>query len=211
MVAEPRLALPPGRLLAAFAASLALHGFLMAGAPFAPGPRALSAWRQTVPLEARLLTAAEPKDAAADASTPDTRSNTEPQAAGQTTTPSPAATGEDRASSGLPSPETFFRSSELDERAEALNIARLVYPEEALKARIAGRVVVRLWIDRRGTLADAAVVSADPPGVFEAAALEAVRTLEFRPARRHGAAVGSIKTIEVPFHPNCSDNGNCLD
>jgi len=113
-------------------------------------------------------------------------------------------------SAGLPSAEIFFRGSEVDERATPLNEVTLVYPDRALAMSQSGVVTLRLKIDHRGVLRDAAVVDAQPAGIFENAALEAVRELKFRPALRNGVPVGSVKTIEVPFYPDCTRTGSCI-
>ena len=125
---------------------------------------------------------------------------TEPQPAGQTAR-----------AAGLPSAEIYFRGSEVDQRALPLNEVNLAYPESALAAGLSGVVTLRLKIDHQGVLRDAAVVDARPAGVFENAALEAVLGLRFRPAMRNGVAVGSVKTIEVPFYPDCKRTGSCLE
>jgi protein TonB len=84
------------------------------------------------------------------------------------------------------------------------------YPERALAQGISGRVTLRLLIDRKGVLRDVRVLDAEPAGVFEEAALKSVRSLIFRPAMRNGKPVGSIKTIEVPFYPDCRRTGSCI-
>ena len=111
---------------------------------------------------------------------------------------------------GLPSVEFYFRASDLDERAVPLNEVTLVYPERAFASNQSGIVTLRLKIDHRGMMRDASVVDAQPPGIFEDAALEAVRELKFRPAVRNGVPVGSVKTIEVPFYPDCGRTGSCI-
>ncbi len=97
----------------------------------------------------------------------------------------------------------------MDERAEPTNIADVEYPERALADGLPGKVTLRLKIDHNGELREAKVTEAEPPGVFEDAALKAVRALKFKPAVRNGLAVGSIKVIEVPFEPNCNRTGSC--
>jgi TonB family protein len=99
---------------------------------------------------------------------------------------------------------------EVDERAAPQNEVNLIYPEAALAESRSGVVTLRLKIDHLGVLRDAVVVDAQPAGVFENAALEAVRELRFRPAVRNGVPVGSVKTIEVPFHPDCTRTGSCI-
>ena len=95
----------------------------------------------------------------------------------------------------------YLLSSELDERAAALELAPLVYPETALLNRIAGSVQVRVFISRTGAVDRAEIVSASPVGHFEQAALEAVRRSSFSAGRKDGQAVPSQKLIEVSFDP----------
>ena len=47
------------------------------------------------------------------------------------------------------------------------------------------------------------------PWSSESAALDAVMGLKFQPAMRNGVPVGSVKTIEVPFYPDCKRIGRC--
>ena len=91
-----------------------------------------------------------------------------------------------------------------------LNEVNVTYPERAMATDMSGVVRLRLKIDHQGVLRDASVVDAQPVGVFENAALEAVLALKFRPAMRNGVPVASVKTIEVPFHPDCKRTGSCI-
>lgn len=78
--------------------------------------------------------------------------------------------------------------------------ADLVYPAEARAAGVEGRVVVRYDITSDGRVVNAAVVSAAPSGVFEDAALAAVRSWRFRPAVARGEAVAANDRVsEVTF------------
>ena len=122
----------------------------------------------------------------------------------------PAVAQAQAQATGLPSVEFYFRASDLDERAVPLNEVNLVYPERAFASNQSGIVTLRLKIDHKGMLRDASVVDAQPPGIFEDAALEAVQELRFRPAVRNGVPVGSVKTIEVPFYPDCARTGSCI-
>lgn len=180
------------RLALAVVVSAGAHLALLANAPFAPGAGELALFAIGQPLTARLAPAPEPRP--------------EPVAtapAARVQAPAKAA--------GLPSAEIYFRSSEVDERARPLNEVNLAYPERALASGLSGVVTLRLKIDHQGVLRDAAVVDARPAGVFESAALEAVLGLKFRPAIRKGVAVGSVKTIEVPFDPDCKRTGSCIE
>ena len=48
------------------------------------------------------------------------------------------------------------------------------YPREAEDAHIQGRVRVRLTVEVNGSVSEAKILAADPPGVFDAAVMEAV-------------------------------------
>ena len=48
------------------------------------------------------------------------------------------------------------------------------YPREAEDAHIQGRVRVRLTVEVNGSVSEARILAADPPGVFDAAVMEAV-------------------------------------
>lgn len=63
------------------------------------------------------------------------------------------------------------------------------YPSRALLANIEGWVHVEFTITTAGTVKDARVIDADPPGYFERAALGAVQKYKYRPKIEDGAAV----------------------
>lgn len=78
----------------------------------------------------------------------------------------------------------------------------LSYPEAARSQGIQGEVVVRYDVSAEGRVANAQVVSAEPAGVFEQAALMAVRGWRFRPGRQKGVEsefTGMVSTIEFKF------------
>lgn len=60
------------------------------------------------------------------------------------------------------------------------------YPAAAQAAGIEGQVTVSYDVTPAGRVANAVVVAADPSGVFEEAALAAVRSWRFRPATEPG-------------------------
>jgi protein TonB len=72
------------------------------------------------------------------------------------------------------------------------------YPRVAAQRGIEGFVVVRLWIGTRGEVSRAEIAQARPRGVFERAALKAVRRWRYRPAEVDGQAVGR-GPLEVLF------------
>ena len=64
-----------------------------------------------------------------------------------------------------------------------------VYPTEAKAGKVEGSVVVRYGVSVDGRVINARVESAEPEGVFEAAALEAVRSWRYNPAVRDGEPI----------------------
>jgi len=78
----------------------------------------------------------------------------------------------------------------------------LAFPAAARAAGIEGVVRVRYDVDVEGRVRSAVIVSAEPSGVFEAAALQAVRSWRFRPGRRAGELVvtqGLVSTLRFAY------------
>jgi periplasmic protein TonB len=93
----------------------------------------------------------------------------------------------------------FYPARQLDVLPRPLDDVALRYPETAADQDLSGRVVLLILIDELGMVVEASVISADPPGVFEEAALESFRSVMFSPAIRHGRAVKSRLPVEVNF------------
>lgn len=66
------------------------------------------------------------------------------------------------------------------------------YPDRALNNRVSGSVTVQYVVDKKGYTTDVQVIDSTPPGVFDRAAMDAIRRWRYRPARYNGAP------IEVP-------------
>jgi TonB family protein len=98
-------------------------------------------------------------------------------------------------------PDQYYTSREVDVRAEPLNEVPLVYPQLAYQRRIKGKVILQIFINERGGIDQLSVVSAEPWGVFEEAALMATEALQFSAAMKGGRHVKSQKTVEVVFDP----------
>ena len=73
------------------------------------------------------------------------------------------------------------------------------YPRSARRAGTEGQVQLNLLISASGTVDDARLLSATPSGVFEDAALEAVRRWTFSPARYEGRAVSVWARQTIDF------------
>lgn len=97
--------------------------------------------------------------------------------------------------------ERYLLSSEVDVRAEPVQIPVLIYPEKAQQMKIDGLVRLQVYISKRGKIDAVNIVTANPPGIFEDAALEALLATSFTPAQKNGHAVKSEKLIEIKFDP----------
>lgn len=73
------------------------------------------------------------------------------------------------------------------------------YPARARADNIEGHVVLSLLIDAAGRVERAQVVESQPPGIFDDAALEAVRQWRFEPANYQGNAVKAWARQRMPF------------
>ena len=109
-------------------------------------------------------------------------------------------------SPALPLLDYYYSSREVDSPAKAVGDALLVYPREALRLRVSGEVKLRLFINESGALVRSEVVSADPPGIFEEAAAQAIRTMRFEPARKADQPVRSQRTVQISFDPQPAEH-----
>lgn len=83
---------------------------------------------------------------------------------------------------------------------QLLSGAGPIYPPAARAAGIEGTVTVAYGIDLEGRVVNARVLRAEPPELFDAAALTAVRSWRYRAAREQGRAVAVPEvTSQVAF------------
>lgn len=75
------------------------------------------------------------------------------------------------------------------------------YPAQALARGLSGDVRVRIRVDTSGRVADVQVLAANPPGVFEQAAVNAVRKWRFEPVMRNGRAIEAGVATTISFRP----------
>lgn len=73
------------------------------------------------------------------------------------------------------------------------------YPQSALTQRISGAVTLEYTVDTRGETRDVHVVEASPPGVFDQAAIAAVKRWRYAPRVVNGAAVEVPVKTRVRF------------
>ena len=70
------------------------------------------------------------------------------------------------------------------------------YPESALAQKIAGSVLIQFTVDTNGETRDIRVLEANPPGVFDRAATNAIRRWRYAPMIVNGTAVQvPVKTL----------------
>lgn len=74
-----------------------------------------------------------------------------------------------------------------------------VYPIKAMVEGIEGRVVLKFVVNRDGYATEPIVFNADPEGIFEESALDAVTEFRFIPARKDGKCVNCIVRLPVVF------------
>ena len=106
----------------------------------------------------------------------------------------------------LPLLDYYYQSREVDTPAKAVGDALLIYPREALRLRLSGEVHLRLFINESGKLVRSEVIKADPAGIFEEAAVQAVNSMQFSPALRADRPVRSQRTVQITFDPNPSES-----
>jgi protein TonB len=83
--------------------------------------------------------------------------------------------------------------------AEIVSAGGVVYPVEAQDRKVEGFVRVAYEVTTDGKVTNARVVESNPPGVFDEAALAAVRSWYFHPAVQNGKPVAKELVSRVNF------------
>jgi protein TonB len=73
------------------------------------------------------------------------------------------------------------------------------FPESARAKNIEGWVDLQFVVGSDGSVGDVAVVGAQPVGIFEPAAMEAVRHWRYQPVMRDGQAVSQRTHLRLRF------------
>lgn len=90
----------------------------------------------------------------------------------------------------------YYRTRELD---VVPGIMTRTHPEFPDMARVSGKVLIRLFIDERGTVEHVAILRAEPPNIFEASARRAFLAARFTPGMKAGVPVKSQLTLQVDY------------
>lgn len=94
---------------------------------------------------------------------------------------------------------TAFKLSEVDQPPRCIRRIIPIYPYLAKRKSITGKVVVRIIVDKKGRMIESTIDKAEPPGVFEDAALNTIKRWRFKPAIKDGKAVNVIVVIPLVF------------
>ena len=98
----------------------------------------------------------------------------------------------------------WHTAAEIDIYPRPLAPVEPIYPESA--ANLSGEVSLLVKVDEFGTIRDVSVVSAQPAGYFEDAAMQAFKTAHFTPAQRDGQPVRSQIVVRLRFAPQSEAN-----
>ena len=93
-----------------------------------------------------------------------------------------------------------YEAGEVDEQAQVLREIQPKFPEKAKRMGVSGYVKVLIVIDVYGDVAQAQVLTQEPPGYgFDNESLKAVRQWKFSPAQLGGFPVAQKATKEFRF------------
>jgi protein TonB len=99
----------------------------------------------------------------------------------------------------VPSSTYYYRTRDLDVRPGIMTRVEPTYPDTALARGLSGKVVLRLYLNEKGTVERVETLSAKPAGYFEASAERAFQAARFTPGRKGKQAVKTQMVIEVNF------------
>jgi protein TonB len=97
----------------------------------------------------------------------------------------------------------WYEAKDLDSYPQPLAPVQPIYPSSATD--ISGDVTLLLQVDEFGAVRQLSVVTSEPAGYFEEAALRAFQLARFAPAQREGHPVRSRIVIKVRFAPRPQD------
>jgi TonB family protein len=92
----------------------------------------------------------------------------------------------------------YYAINELTSKPQPLGESELD-PKETAAIVASGKIVLVLWINAQGEVADVTVERSDLPEVFVKAATKAFQKLRFSPGELNGQKVGAVMRIEVSY------------
>jgi TonB family protein len=94
--------------------------------------------------------------------------------------------------------QAYYTTDQLTKRPQPLAKAELD-PDEVKPIVASGRIVLKLWINGRGSVDKVEVESSTLPGLMAQAAVDGFKRLHFAPGERDGQAVGTVMRVEVTY------------
>lgn len=222
------------RLTVCLGVSLLAHAFVIFGLIMRPpsalnvGPRAFVAQLESITAQPAEPQASapplEPESPEPESPDPAPAPETQAPAAGTAaasdggTRPGPdGAGGSEHESSALPEIEseaaiddTWYPARQLDVLPVAQVEVEPRYPEAAAALSVGGEVTLLLLVDELGEVHERSVVEANPPGVFDEAALAAFQRVFFQPAMKDGRRVRSRVLVTLTFNPESIEPADTL-
>ncbi|HHB94294.1 MAG TPA: energy transducer TonB [Campylobacterales bacterium] len=98
--------------------------------------------------------------------------------------------------------DTVMDGNTVDVKPRVVSRSKIEYPPAAMRKQIKGYVIVNVLIDKQGNIETAQVLEAFPSGVFDAVALEGVKSWRFSPAKYKGQPVKVWAKQKVRFDFN---------
>lgn len=86
--------------------------------------------------------------------------------------------------------------------ARAVAVVNPIYPQSAQARGIEGFVILEILVSERGLVTEAKVISANPEGLFDQVAIEAIKKWSFEPGINNGQTVASRIKQKVNFELN---------
>ena len=104
---------------------------------------------------------------------------------------------------GDQSPGDLVASTQTEDRpARVVQFVSPVYPQSAQARGIEGFVVLEVVISENGQVLETKIINAEPQGLFDQVAVEAIRKWSFEPGRQNGKTVVSRIKQKVNFELN---------
>lgn len=97
----------------------------------------------------------------------------------------------------LPAP-AYYTTDQLTKHPQPAVLAELETPETRPLVA-SGRLVLKLWIDELGRVAEVTVEHSELPEVFARTAVESFKRSRFLPGEKHGQRVPTVMRIEVSY------------
>ncbi len=96
-----------------------------------------------------------------------------------------------------------LRYDEVEEKPHPIDIVTPVYPEEAKKEKIEGKVTLKLVVNVDGSVSDVSVLKG--PEIFRQATIDAALQFRFRPGKHNGKVVPVWTVMPIEFSLGSTD------